>query len=558
MKRRTFLRQSARIAGATLAAPLSFAAAAALRRADLVLHGGHVYDGTGAPPVQANLFISGDRITALGPGPLPADAEVLDVSGLAVAPGFIDIHSHTNISLLVNPKAESKIRQGVTTEIVGQDGGSMGPWTNSNHEAIALIYQERFGIEIDFQDVAGFFDRVRRTPGSVNIGSMIGAGTIRETVIGTTDRPASAGELEQMVGLVETALRAGACGLSTGLEYIPGTFASADELIALCAPLREWDLPYASHMRNEDDQLLAAIEEALHIGKQANVPVQIAHLKAQGQRNWWKAEAALQLIEQAWADGQDVTFDRYPYIAYSTGLGSLFPTWAREGGTSAFLERLQDPEQHPRIEAAVRAKIAKLGNWNAVQITSMGNETLKWAEGKRLGTLAQERSIEPYALLYQLTVEDNNRGDMVGFGMSEANTARFLKHPLGMICSDGGARAPYGPMSEGTPHPRTYGTFPRVLGHYSRDQKLMPLETAIYKMTHQPAKRLRFLDRGILRPGAYADVVVFDPATVNDQATFADPHQYPTGIPHVIVNGTFAVRDGEHTGATPGRVVRPG
>lgn len=555
MKRRTFLRHTAQMAGATLATPLLFTPP--FRRADLVLQGGLVYDGTGAPPVQTNLYLTGDRITALGTDPLPADIPILDVTGLAVAPGFIDIHSHTDISLLVNPRAESKIRQGVTTEVVGQDGSSIGPWTDHDYESRQAIYRERYGLDIDFKDLAGFFDRLRRTPGSVNLASMIGAGTLRAAVVGMKDRPASPSEVAQMVALVDAALEAGACGLSTGLEYLPGTFASAEELIALCAPLKARGLPYASHMRNEDDQLLAAIEEALHIGTQAGVPVQLAHLKAQGQRNWWKAEAALQLIEAAWAEGVDVNFDRYPYVAYSTGLASLFPTWAREGGTGAFLERLQDPEQHPRIEAAVRAKIAKLGDWNAVQITAMGSDTLQWAEGRRLGDLARDRTIEPYALLYQLTVEDENRGDMVGFGMSEANTSRFLKHPLGMICSDGGARAPYGPLAEGTPHPRTYGTFPRVLGHYCRDQGLMPLETALYKMTLQPARRLRLLDRGVLKPGAMADVVVFDPATVADQATFEAPHQYPTGIPHVLVNGTFVIRDGEHTGATPGRVVRP-
>lgn len=263
------------------------------------------------------------------------------------------------------------------------------------------------------------------------------------------------------------------------------------------------------------------------------------------------------MLEAARADGIDVMYDRYPYVAFSTGLSNLFPIWARDGGTDAFLQRLDDPEMAPRIEEAVRAKIAQLGSWDAAQVTSTSSPDLKWAEGQRLGALAQARGMEPYALLLQLTRGDRARSGMVGFGMSEENTTRFLTHSLGMICSDGSALSVDGPLSEGTPHPRNFGTFPRVLGHYVRELKAMPLETAIHKMTGMPARRLRLEGRGTIAPGAFADLAAFDPDTVADRATFADPHQYPVGIPHVMVNGQFMLRDGEPTGARPGRVVRP-
>jgi N-acyl-D-amino-acid deacylase len=360
-----------------------------------------------------------------------------------------------------------------------------------------------------------------------------------------------------MAGMVSEAIRGGACGLSSGLEYTPGGFASRDELAAIAAPLAGTGLPYASHMRNEDDALLAAIEEALFVGRIAGVPVQISHLKAQGERNWWKAVVVVETLEFARASGVDVHFDRYPYVAYSTGLSNLFPLWSRDGGTDAFLARLDDDAQSARIERAVRDKIAQLGSWNSVQITSTGNDALSWARGRRLGDLAGERGSEPYALLLDIMRADRASSGMVGFGMSEDNTAFFLRHPLGMVCSDGSALATTGPQASGSPHPRSFDTFPRVLGHYVRERRIMPLQTAIRKMTSMPAGKLRLDGRGRLARGVFADIVVFNPATVADRATFEKPHQYPVGIPHVIVNGEAVIRDGEHTGAHPGRVVRP-
>jgi len=337
---------------------------------------------------------------------------------------------------------------------------------------------------------------------------------------------------------------------------VPSGFADTAELIALARPLRARGLPYASHMRNEDDRVLAAVEEAIQVGRMTGAPVQISHLKAQGKRNWWKAEPILHLLEAARADGIDVMYDRYPYVAYATGLSNLFPLWARDGGTSAFVARLDDPSLAGRIRQAVQEKVDQLGDWDAVQVTSTGNESLAFARGRRLGALAKERGEEPYALLLRIIQDDNGRTGMVGFGMSEENTARFLAHPLGMVCSDGSALATEGPLARGAPHPRNFGTFPRVLGHYVREMNVMPLETAVQKMTSMAADRLKLRDRGRIVEGGFADIVVFDPDTVADRATFEAPLQYAVGIDHVLVNGTVAIREGEHTGAKPGRVLR--
>ncbi|MBA2246241.1 MAG: D-aminoacylase [Gemmatimonadetes bacterium] len=556
MNRRTFLRATGAAAGAALFTREAVWAGDP-GRAELLLRGARIYDGTGAPPFEGEVAIAGGRIAAVGPRLQASGAHIIELRGLALAPGFIDIHSHTDLVLLINPRAESKIRQGVTTEVVGQDGSSIGPWTAPQQAGIREEYREKYGVEIDFSDLPGFFRRIDAQGAATNVASMIGQGTVRGFVVGEDDRPATAEELTRMREQVRAALAAGACGLSSGLEYTPGAFAGTAELAAVAEALRGTGLPYASHLRNEDDALLGAVEEAITIGRRAGVPVQISHLKAQGQRNWWKADPVLDTIASARAGGIDVMFDCYPYIAYSTGLANLFPVRVRDGGTAAFLARLQDPEQRPELAAAVREKIEQLGSWDAVQITSTHADALAWARGRRLGELAAERNEEPYTLLVRLIVEDENRTGMVGFGMSEENVARKLSHPLALVCSDGAAWAPYGPLSEGSPHPRTYGAFPRVLGHFCREQGVMPLEDAIHKMTGRPAARLRLEGRGRIVPGAFADLVAFDPDRVADRATFEAPHRYPEGIPHVLVGGVFVIQDGEHTGALPGRVVRP-
>ena len=550
MKRRRFVRMTAAATASALVPRMG--SARSLQR-DVLLRGGLVIDGSGAAPFEADVRISGDRIAAVGARLDARDAEVVDIRGLAVASGFIDIHSHTDTELLEHPRAESKIRQGVTTEVAGQDGGSVAP---DSGERAASMHSEH--PDVDIATLGGFFRGLEAREFAVNFASMVGAGTIRGEVIGDADRRATPDEIRRMQELVQQAIQDGACGLSSGLEYTPGGFADRAELIALALPLKGTGLPYASHMRNEDDSLLSAIEEALHVGRLAEVPVQISHLKAQGQRNWWKADAALATIDAARKAGVDVHFDRYPYVAYATGLSNLFPRWSRDGGMDAFLERLRDGEAKAEIEASVREKVSQLGDWDAVQITSTSQESLAWARGRRLGALAKERGAEPYALLVEIMLGDGGRTGMVGFGMSEENTEKILAHPLGMVCSDGSALATEGPLRRGTPHPRSFGTFPRVLGHYVRERRAMPIELAVRKMTAMPAAKLGLRDRGRLVRCAFADAVVFNPDAVGDRATFEQPFAYPVGIEHVMVNGQFVLRQGEHTGALPGSVLRPG
>jgi N-acyl-D-amino-acid deacylase len=521
---------------------------------DLVLRRGTVFDGTGAPGRELDVAVMGDRITEVG-RITATGSEEIDLAGMALSPGFIDIHSHADLSLLVNPNAESRIRQGVTLEIVGQDGSSVGPMSDAGFRGTRDRYRDSYGVDIDFQDLGGFLDQLDRTPATVNLATMIGHGTIRGLVVGGADRPATEDEIQRMRALIGEALDQGAVGFSSGLEYTPGSFADVNELVELARELTGTGYPYASHMRNEDDGVFAAVEETLHVGRMAGVPVQVSHLKAQGERNWWKAEAILRSIEDARAAGLDVHFDRYPYIAYATGLSNLFPAWARAGGSDAFIHRLEDPSQLPAIERFTRAKVALLGSWDAVQISSTRTAANAYARGRRLGELAQERGEEPFGLTVRLIVEERNSVGMIGFGMSEENTAEFLAHPLGMVCSDGGSYAPYGALSGGSPHPRGYGTFPRMMGHYVRSGALS-LELAVHKATGMPARKLSLADRGVIEPGAFADLVAFDPATVADQATFENPHQYPLGIPLVVVNGQVTLREGEQTGARAGRAIR--
>jgi N-acyl-D-amino-acid deacylase len=524
------------------------------RAPDLVLRRATVFDGTGAPGIEADVAVVGDRIQMMGRVSERGNLEI-DLAGQALAPGFIDIHTHADRPLLDVPRAEHRVLQGITLEVGGQCGGSPGPSSESAARSARDRYLERYGVEVDLRELGGFFRAIEEIPPSVNAASMVGHGTIRGLVVGGENRPATPEELARMREMVTRALAQGAVGFSTGLEYTPSGFASKEELAELAKALSGTGYPYASHMRNEDDGVLAAVEEALHVGRVAGVPVQLSHLKAQGERNWWKAPVILDLLEEARESGIDVHFDRYPYVAYSTGLSNLFPSWARAGGTEAFLARLRDPEEGLALEAYCRGKIDQLGSWNSVQITSTRTPGNAWIRGKRLGDAAREKGEDPFELTLRLLFEEGGSVGMIGFGMSEENTAKMLSHPLGMICSDGSV---YAPSSPGSPHPRSFGTFPRVLGHYVREEKVMPLETAIHKMTGMPAKKIRLSDRGVIRPGAFADMVAFDPAMVRDEATFTDPRRAPSGIGMVVVNGVVTVREGQMTGELAGRPVRGG
>jgi len=507
-------------------------------QADLVIRNGRIYDGTGAAAVDGDVAIAGGRITAIGRGLTSRGVEEIDARGLAVAPGFIDIHSHADGSLSDDPRAESVIRQGVTTIVAGQDGSSRAPR----------------GADGSF---AALFTSIEGASPSVNVASMVGLGTIRGIVVGNADRRATAEELQRMTGLVERAIADGACGASSGLEYTPGAFANVDELTALCRPLAARRLPYATHMRNEDDRLLESIDESIAVARGAGCPLQISHLKTQGPRNWKKLDDVFARIDRARGDGVDVAFDRYPYIAYQTGLTNLFPIWSREGGTDAFFGRLDAAATSTRIRTETLAKVALIGGWDNVMIAGVRTDEDRAAEGKRVGTFAKSLGQDPYE--YTVALLRRNRGSvgMVGFAMSEENLDRILAHPQGMVCSDGGGFAIDGATRRGSPHPRGLGTFPRVLGRYVRERKALTLESAIQKMTSLPASRLRLTDRGRLAVGLAADVVIFDPARVIDRATYEQPFQYPDGIGVVIVNGMVALREGVRGQTGAGRALRP-
>ncbi len=534
--RRSFLQTSGGVLAAFAAGPNLLA-----RRADhdLVLRGGTLFDGSGSPGIRGDLGISRGRIAELASRIAGRGKEEIDVSGSAVCPGFVDIHSHGDGSLAEDPRAESLIRQGITTIVVGQDGGSAAT-----------------GSETD--SFTSYFERIDSYEPAVNVASMVGLGSVRGAVVGDADRPASPAELERMRRMVEAAVGQGACGASSGLEYTPGAFASREELVALCRPLAGRRLVYATHMRNEDDRLIEAIEEAIAVATGAVTPLQISHLKTQGPRNWPRLGQAFATIEAARARGLDIAFDRYPYVAYSTGLTNLFPVWSRDGGTEAFLARLADPATAARIREETLAKVALIGGWDNAMITSVRAAGGRGAEGRRLGALATERNQDPYDLAAALLRESQGGVGMVGFAMSEENLERILAHPLGMVCSDGGSFATEGPARRGNPHPRGLGSYPRVLGRYVRERKALSLESAIRKMSAAPASRASLATRGRLGTGMAADVVVLDPATVADRASFEDPFQYPAGIQVVIVNGRVALRDGARVGAGNGTALRAG
>jgi N-acyl-D-amino-acid deacylase len=519
-----------------------------VRRApyDLVIRGGTVFDGSGAAGVESDVAISGGKIAAVARRIAESGTQEIDARGLAVAPGFIDIHSHGDGSLEADPRAESLIRQGITTIVVGQDGSSRAPSAPRGRASSP-----------DGASFTAMFAAFDRLHPAVNMASMVGLGGLRGIVVGDDNRPATANELARMTQMVEDALAQGACGASTGLEYTPGAFASLAELIAVSKPLASRHLPYATHMRNEDDQLLEAIDEAIAVARGAGCPLEISHLKCEGERNWNKLDAVFARIDSARKGGTDVTFDCYPYVAFSTGLTNLFPATSRDGGTPAFLARLTDPTTGPQLRAYTLDKVKMLGSWDSVMIVSVRAPADKAAEGKRLGTYAKSLGKDPYDLAVEMLKRNNASISMVGFGMSEADVSRILAHPLCSICSDGGAFAVDGPTRRGSPHPRGLGTFPRVLGRYSRDQKVLTLQQAIYKMTGHPAARLRLADRGRLATGFAADVAVFDAAKIEDKATYEAPFQYPAGINLVVVNGTVALRDGQRTAQGTGKSLRP-
>ena len=524
---------------------------------DILISGGEIIDGTGRKGFIADIGIKNGTIAAIG-NLTGSDAEVkIDGRGLKVVPGFIDIHSHTDVDLILNPKAESKIRQGVTTEITGQDGFSWGPLGGPELEKTLSDFKDEYNEDINWRTLREFLDNFSSRKFSPNLATMAGLGSIREYVIGLDDRTASDAELDKMRSEVVEAIEGGAIGVSTGLEYTPGSFASTEELIELCKAAPQKYRLYATHMRNEDDTVLEAIDEAVRIARESGSRLEISHLKVSGKSNWHKADEALAKIDRAAEEGIEVHADRYTYVAYYTGLANLFPLWSRDGGTDKFLERLKDQALKERMKEYAEKKVSNLdGEWNGVLISSIKKDEMKIYQGKTIKQIAEESGNDCFDTAVKLIIESENNVDMSGFGMEENSTEKILAHPRVMISSDYGSHAPYPPMNKNIAHPRAYGTFPRAIAKYVRERNICSLEEMIKKMTSMPADKLGIKDRGRLEKSKAADVVLFDFKKIRDKATYVEPHQYPEGIPYVIVNREVVIKEGEHTGAFPGKVLR--
>ncbi len=558
MDRRAFLRSSLRAAAAVSAAGsgLVLQGCSKGRDLDLVVAGGTVYDGTGGPPFRADLGLSDGTIRTIGRIKRSRAATVIEADGLAVSPGFIDVHDHTDVGLLVNPRAESAVRQGVTTLVSGQCGGSPFPLGDEEAAEMRESLSKAYGLALDWRDIAGFLARIEASGAALNYSTFVGNGTVRATAMGYADRPATPAELDRMRALVAEAMAGGALGMSSGLEYAPSSFASTEELIELSRVAARTGGVYATHMRDEETFVLEAVAEALRIAREAPIRLQISHLKVGFAVNWPKLGTLMDMLEKARAEGLDFRCDRYPYIADATGLSTLFPVWAREGGTEGFLARLKDPAFDARIRAHLAEQEKGYGSWDRILITDVGSEKNRALEGRNVLEAAAGAGKPPYEFMRDLLIEERDRVGRVAFYGHEDNLKRILSHPLVGVGADSEAVAPYGPLSQGKPHPRTYGTFPRALGKYVREEKLVPLEEMIRKMTAMPAAQMGFVRRGMLKVGWAADICVFDPERVIDRATFQEPAVYPEGIRQVVVNGQVVVADGEHTGRLPGKVLR--
>ncbi len=525
---------------------------------DLVIKGGLILDGTGGPAWSGDLGIVGDVIRAVGTIDPDQGSRVLDATGRHVAPGFIDIHTHSDGDILRYPTAESRVMQGVTTEITGNCGGSAAPRGESKAGGVSEESGAEYGIEEGWTDVASYFGVLERVGISLNHALLLGQGTLREEVAGSEDRNLTQIEMGQILQAVEEGLDQGAWGLSTGLEYVPGRFTPTEEILAMARVVARRGGFYASHIRNEESALLEAVDEAIRIGRMSGARVQISHLKAAGLPNWGKQVAALDLIEGARRGGVDVSADAYPYAAYSTGITIFLPAWAADGGREAVAARLADPTDRRRIRDEMEVRIRQdPGDYDLIVISSVRSEKNRPIIGKDLAAIATEWGIEPVDTLLRLMEEEGSVG-FIGHGMAPENVEMVLSHPLVMIGSDGSSMAPRGEALRSRPHPRSYGTFPRVLGHYCRDRGIFDLPVAVRKMTSMPADQVGIVDRGRIARGMKADLVVFDPTRIRDLATFDDPHRYPAGIHHVLVNGQIVVEEGAHSGARPGVVLRKG
>jgi N-acyl-D-amino-acid deacylase len=527
---------------------------------DVIIKGGTVYDGTGEKGRVVDVAIRGDRIAALGNFTDDQAATVIDAKGMAVAPGFINMLSWSTESLIEDGRSQSEIREGVTTEIMGE-GNSMGPLNDRIKEKMRS-QQGDIKYEIKWNTLAEYLKHLEQRGVSCNVASFIGATTIREFVVGLEDKAPTPEQLEQMRELVRREMEAGALGIGSSLIYPPAFYAKTEELIELCKVAARYKGKYISHMRSEGNQLLEAIDELLRISKEANIPAEIYHLKAAGQPNWGKADAMLAKIEDAQKAGLKITADMYTYTAAGTGLDACFPPWTQDGGYPALFKRLRDPATREKIKKEVETPSDKwenlylaAGSPDKILLSGFKSEKLKPLTGKSLAEVAKMRGKDSIDTAMDLIAEDESRIDTIYFLMSEENVKKEIAKPWVSFGSDEASQAPEGNFLKSNCHPRAYGNFVRVLGKYVRDEKLLTLEQAVHKLSGLPATNLGLDHRGFVQEGMFADVVVFDPATVGDRATFENPHQYAVGMKQVFVNGTHVLKDGEHTGAKPGRAL---
>ncbi|MBI5362370.1 MAG: D-aminoacylase [Planctomycetes bacterium] len=539
--RRAFLKASA--AGAALASCSRWSVEPSF---DLVIRGGTIVDGSGGRTYAADLGLRGDVIAAIGALPRSAGREALDATGLCVAPGFVDIHSHSDRELLNVPSADSRVLQGYTCEITGNCGGSAAP-----RKADVAKSKPALSVEQYFADV-------ERARPAIHHALLVGHGTLRENAIGEIDRRTTPEELAAMTRELEQALDEGAVGLSSGLEYVPGIYTPPEELQALAKTVARRGRLYASHMRNEDVRLFEAVDEALELARATGARTQVSHLKCAGRGNWWKQAGALERIEKARAGGLDVLADAYPYTAYSTTLTVLFPSWAREGGNAELAKRLADPALRAKLRIEVAERVAEEpGGYELIQIASKLAGANAPFSGKTIADLAAAKACEAIDALLDLVLAEHGTASYIGHAMSVENVAKVLAHPLVMVGSDGYVQARTPPAGESSnPHPRSFGTAARVLGEYCRDRKALDLASAVKKLAAMPAERAQLARRGRIERGFHADLVLFDFARVQDETTFTDPRRPPTGIEFVLVDGEVVVRRGALTEARPGKVLR--
>lgn len=527
---------------------------------DVIIRGGTVYDGTGGPGRLVDVGIRGDRIVALGNLARASGATVIDAKGLAVAPGFINMLSWSTESLIVDGRSQGEIRQGVTTQIFGE-GWSMGP-LNDRLKRQMIAEQGDVKFDIEWTTLAEYLEYLEKRGVSPNVASYVGATTVRMYVLGEADVQPTPAQLEEMRSLVRREMEAGALGIGSSLIYPPAFYARTEELIELCKVAAQYKGKYISHMRSEGNRLIEAVAELIRISREAGLPAEIYHLKAAGQQNWPKMDQVIQMVEEARRQGLKITADMYTYPAGATGLTASLPPWSQDGGNEALFRRLEDAATRKKIETEMRTPTDEwenlylaAGSPDRVLLAGFKTEKLKPLTGKSLAEVAKMRGRDPVETIIDLILEDRTRVEAVYFLMSEENLKKQIRLPWVSFGSDAASMAPEGVFLESSPHPRAYGNFARLLGKYVREEKVISLAEAIRRLTGLPATNLVLDGRGFLRSGMFADVVVFDPKTIADKATFEKPHQYSVGVHHVLVNGVQVLKDGEHTGAKPGRAV---